>query len=464
MIPPESLSKEELIKKYRELEEQLKKTEEEKEKVEEEKRKIVEENEALEKENKKLQAELSKYHNENTPSSANKHLKGNTQGLHAKGGKRGAPFGHKGTTRKQEPEEFNDVDTNECPGCHSSDVVDVDVLKRVVEDVPVPVRPKVREDLVHKKRCRNCGKIFIPPKNETPLKGKVGINLMVLILMMKLVLRGALRKTSSFLQWGFAFSITPAAVNSVVKRVAGAANSEYEAMKVRVRNASVVYSDTTSFSVLGVNFWVWIFRTEHDILLVIRKGKGKKVIREILGKNYSGAVICDCAWVYNFLKKAVIQRCWAHLLRKAKALEGAIGRHFYEKLQSMFEEIKKFNELNPTEEQRIIKSEEMTKEMHNLICYYRRYEEAMPVVKYINNHFKEWFTCIRYLGIEPTNNLSEQGLRESVIYRKIIGAFRSKEGPTYYERLASLFATWQMRGLDVQIELRRMLISNLCQS
>jgi hypothetical protein len=287
---------------------------------------------------------------------------------------------------------------------------------------------------------------------------------MILILMMKFVLRGALRKTASFLQWGFAFAITPASVNSIVKRVADAAVSDYEAMKVRVRNSQKVYSDATSFSVMGVNFWLWIFRTDNDILLVLRRGKGKKVIREILGKNYSGAVICDCAWVYNFLKKAVIQRCWSHLLRKAEALEGAIGRHFYEKLHAMFEEIKRFNESNPTEEQRKAKSDEMTKELHALIHYYHRYDEAMPVVKYINNHFGQWFTCVRYPGIEPTNNLSEQGLRESVMYRKIIGAFRSKEGPTYYERLASLFATWQMRGLDMQIELRKILISNLCQS
>lgn len=50
------------------------------------------------------------------------------------------------------------------------------------------------------------------------------------------------------------------------------------------------------------------------------------------------------------------------------------------------------------------------------------------------------------------------------MYRKIIGAFRSKEDQTYYERLASLFATWQMRGLDIQTELSGMLITNLCQS
>lgn len=148
------------------------------------------------------------------------------------------------------------MDANECPNCHSDDLEDVDVLKRTVEEIPVPVAPKITEDHIHKKKCRNCGRVFLPPQNETPMKGKFGINLMILILMMKFVLRGALRKTASFLQWGFAFTITPAAVNSIVKRVAEAANSDYEAMKVRVRNSGIVYSDTTSFSVLGVNFWL----------------------------------------------------------------------------------------------------------------------------------------------------------------------------------------------------------------
>jgi hypothetical protein len=92
------------------------------------------------------------------------------------------------------------------------------------------------------------------------------------------------------------------------------------------------------------------------------------------------------------------------------------------------------------------------------------YKGLTPYFIYITNHFDQWFTCVRYPGIKLTNNLSEQGLRESVIYRKIIGAFRSNEGPTYYERLASLFATLQMRGLDAQVELRRMLLLNLYQS
>ena len=68
--------------------------------------------ERLESEVKRLNNELHKYKNENTLSLANKHLKGNTQGLHAKGSKRGAPFCHEGTTRKRNPDKIKDVDAN----------------------------------------------------------------------------------------------------------------------------------------------------------------------------------------------------------------------------------------------------------------------------------------------------------------------------------------------------------------
>src|SRR3989338_4206318 len=65
-----------------------------------------------------LQKELAKYKNSNTPSSANKHLKPNTQNKKVKGNsKRGAPIGHIGKTRNQIPQRKEIIDTDECPFC-----------------------------------------------------------------------------------------------------------------------------------------------------------------------------------------------------------------------------------------------------------------------------------------------------------------------------------------------------------
>ncbi len=75
-----------------------------------------------------------------------------------------------------------------------------------------------------------------------------------------------------------------------------------------------------------------------------------------MGMDYQGKVICDCWRAYDFL--GILQRCWAHLLRKAEDLkETLFGRHLYEKLLAMFKEIKRFNRTTPTTEERAAKYE-----------------------------------------------------------------------------------------------------------
>ena len=104
----------------------------------------------------------------------------------------------------------------------------------------------------------------------------------------------------------------------------------------------------------------------------------------------------------------------------------------------------------------------MTARLKDIIEYYSKYPELTSVVKYINFNLGNWFTCIKIESIEPTNNFAEQALRESVLVRKIIGAFRSETGKENYETLASVIASWQLKKLDLKNELRQMLIKNLC--
>ena len=182
-----------------------------------------------------------------------------------------------------------------------------------------------------------------------------------------------------------------------------------------------------------------------------------------MGKAFAGIVVCDCWRAYDFLSNARIQRCWAHLLRKSKELcKNVAGRHFHEKLTVLFDEIKRFNSKERTEKQRLRKYKQMTAKLQKVLAYYSRYEECKGVTKYINFHLESWFTCIKIAGVEPTNNFAEQAIRETVIFRKIIGAFRSETGTKVYETLASLLATWQYQKLDIKKELQRMLSANLC--
>ena len=376
-----------------------------------------------------LQDELLKYQNSNTPSSANKHLKPNTQGDKVKvNSKRGAPIGHIGKTRNQTPQRKEIIDADECLFCHGHHLVDDKIIKQIVEEIQEPEPLEIVENEIHKKKCLDCNNIFIPPQNKTPLEGSFGVNLMALVIIIKFLLRGVLRTTSSYVRASHSFTITPAALNEIVARAAKAAGNEYNDLKERIRNSLKIYIDETSFSVLGKNWWVWVFRTDTDVLLVIRPTRGSDVLWEILGKDYSGTIICDCWRAYNFLASANIQRCWSHLLRKSKELTSTAGKNMHNKLRDLFEEIKKYNSKKHSQEQRLKKYDEMTTKLEDIVVYYSEYSESDQVVKYINFNLENWFTCIKIEGVEPTNNFAEQSLRESVLVRKIIGAFRSEAG------------------------------------
>lgn len=415
-------------------------------------------------ENEKLKRELRKYKNPNTPPSAHPHLKTSSTTAPKRSGKCGAPAGHNGTTRAQkEADETRSITASECPKCHGNDITVLKKKRQQQEELPPGIQPKVVDVIRDVCRCNTCKLKFVARDGRTPVQGRFGINLIVLVIFLKFILRGVLRKAAFFLDAGFALKLAPASVQAIIGRAADAAGMEYEQLKQKIREARIVYADETSFPVLGKKWWVWVFRSDTDLLLIIRNSRGSNVVEEVLGKAFEGTLVCDCWRAYDFLSSASIQRCWAHLLRKSKELcNSVVGKHFHEKLEALFDEIRQFNSKERTEKQRARKYKQMTVKLQKLIAYYARYEEYGSVVNYINFHIESWFTCIRIAGVEPTNNFAEQSIRETVLVRKIIGAFRSITGTRVYEVLASLLATWQLQKLDIRKELERILKANLC--
>jgi len=412
-------------------------------------------------EHEKLKKELRKYKNPNTPPSAHSHLKPDATPA-GKKHKRGAPAGHPGTNRqKQAADEQRLVTQTTCPNGHA-DVTVVGSRKQQIEEYPPDIKPKIIDVIRHKLQCAKCGVVFWAKDGRTPLQGRFGMNLIVMTLLLKFVVRGVLRKTAGFLEYGFGFKITPASVNAIVSRASNAVQTEYDALTQKIRTARIVYCDETSFSVLGMKFWVWVFRTDSDVLLVVRHSRGNDVPKEILRIDFGGIVVCDGWRAYDCLVNASIQRCWAHLLRKSFELSSVPGKHFHAKLKRLFNRVDRFNRKPRTEAERLRKYAQLTRGLQELMRHYARYPECEGVANYVGNRLGEWFTCVELEGVEPTNNFAEQAIRETVLVRKIIGAFRSMQGVKTYEVLASLIATWSFQKRDVGKELTRALSTGMC--
>jgi len=379
--------------------------------------------------------------------------------------KRGAPIGHRGATRKTPiPDEVKEVVAHECEKCGSVNIEKQDECeKKVIIDKPPPQKIKVTQFNRWKVKCLDCGHSFISKDEDCPQIGDLGIYLLVYITMLKFHLRGVTRKIQDFLLYHDDFEISPMGICNSLLRVGNVCKREYEKIVEKIRNAKWNHIDETGIKVNGEKWWLWIFRTpENDVVVVIRKSRGSNVPREILGEDYKGAVIVDGWMAYNWIE--IIQRCWAHLIREVDDCKDVSwdGKGLSNSIHVMYDELKEYIKGNPTMEDRTKKKDIWDKRIEKLVGEYSMFSELEKPITYIRNGLGNWYTCILYPGMESTNNLGEQAMREHVIMRKIIGCFRSENGSQNYQYIASMLATWKLQGKNPFVELEQLLRRKLC--
>ena len=211
----------------------------------------------------------------------------------------------------------------------------------------------------------------------------------------------------------------------------------------------------------GKKYWLWAFRSaENDVLITVVDSRGRDVVRETMGDDFHGPVIVDGWRAYSYL--TIIQRCWSHLIREVDAFMNTDhGRELSEEIHSMFKELKESLKSENMDQRKAMKIA-FDMRMEGLVRRYDPYRELHKPVEYIKNGLGSWFTCLLYKGMEPTNNLAEQAIREHVVIRKIIGTFRSESGSQNYQYIASLLSTWRLKGLSMFVEMDKILRKELC--
>ena len=267
------------------------------------------------------------------------------------------------------------------------------------------------------------------------------------------------------LQRDYGLQITPATVLAVNSRVTRVLESDYAAIIERIRRARVLYIDETGFRVAGVKFWLWIFTTENETLVVIRQSREKKVLREVLGERFDGIIVCDGHKAYaNYAQN--IQRCWAHLLRQAEfaSEKTAEAKPFYEALRALYWRLVYALEANPPMKERLRLWRNAMQVLNYWIFKKWVEKDTLKAVGYLRNGLKHWLTFVLVVGVEPTNNRAERALREHVVLRKIIGGLRSGGGVRSHEVITSVLATWRQSGAGGGVNLRERLTNALRES
>ncbi len=224
-----------------------------------------------------------------------------------------------------------------------------------------------------------------------------------------------------------------------------------------------VYIDETGIKVQGKQFWIWIFTTSTTTLFLIRKSRHCKVVEEVLGENLEGVINCDGWETYITYKtkngKVKIQRCWAHALREVEAVVDKYKetKSLNKWLNDIYVMVCKAGESSKPLYIRERLKEKCERELQAWLDIAKPYKELKTVRTKIENGFENWFTCIIYPEVEPTNNRAERMLREQVVLRKITGTLRNEKGTTANEVIMSLITTWRQQNKNPFLELKALL-------
>ena len=255
-----------------------------------------------------LQRRLDRYENSSTPPSAG----GSYPKREPSGKSPGAQQGHVGTTRAQKkPDEVRDAPPlTKCPECHHALGDPIGSIPYIFEDIPPIPSAKTTQINQGVYECPGCGEILIAEDPQCPKSGRFGFNLIAEAVMMRFEQRLPLRKIQQALRIQFKVDMSPASVWGLIKRAAAAGEKEYNKIFREMYKQHVVNADETSRNVNGKLRWLWVFISAKAILYLAGRGRGRKVIEEVLGEDFKGIVGCDGWKPYTFIK--LLQRCWAH--------------------------------------------------------------------------------------------------------------------------------------------------------
>ena len=99
----------------------------------------------------------------------------------------------------------------------------------------------------------------------------------------------------------------------IVNRVTDRLKPYYKTLEEALKIQEIVHADETSWKVNSIPWYIWCFCNKKLAYFYPIKSRASQVVKDILGEDFEGIVVCDFYAAYNCIEKT--QRCLVHLLR-----------------------------------------------------------------------------------------------------------------------------------------------------
>jgi transposase len=307
-------------------------------------------------------------------------------------------------------------------------------------------------------RHRQTGELVAAPLPQDVLRaGLVGPRLSALVAYQK----GACHMSYSVIQ-GFLGDVVHLPLSTgqlakVVQKASAALGPCYDELQAVLPQQSVLNVDETGHPENGRDLWTWGFHSPGPkgfTFFHIDPSRSSDVLKEFLGQTFAGIVGCDYLSAYRkFLREtdAVMQFCWAHLIRDVKFLTTLLdkvtrnfGARLLAKIKLLF---RTWHRRGSTPEERWRR--EARRAQQAVLKAVRRppcRSEAQNIAKRFRDHGRYYFTFLEVPGVEPTNNAMERGFRQLIIDRKVTQGTRGERGRRWCERIWTVLATCAQQG------------------
>ena len=397
----------------------------------------------------RLQKQLRKYHNENTPSGAlPPYLKDELAKI-VKTAEEPLPETKSAKpncrNKRPKPERIEVHSLTKCPNCKSHKLRKLKKTRkrtmiRLIFPEAIPTLSKSNVYI-----CDDCGEEVVAPVPDSIPNSKYDLNICLLVLLLNAI-GTTQRKTMEILGW-FGVLMCPATANNIIcnmQRLLG--TRKYRQLERDIRKELFGAYDSTSHRHRGKMYFVQGVATAKTVFYKIFETGSHATSKKLPATKFGGT--SDGTRAYDAILKA-IQRCWAHLLRRIKYPERTFNEQweidqfvsFAETMGKLFHDAK-----HETRRGVVVRKDYDAKLKKIALAKYKEEANLIEVLNYILSYEGEWFTFLRYKGMQPTNNDVERALRPLVIRRKVSQHTWSQDGPQPLAIVQSLRETCKLRG------------------
>jgi transposase len=349
-----------------------------------------------------------------------------------------------------------------CPTCDYLLQGDsLDYTREVIE-LPQPQPVEVIEHRIIKRFCPHCRVWHAPALDLTGQvlgQGRIGVRIASVVAFLAQSLRLPIRRIQAYLRAIHSLTISTGEVVELLHAVRRALQSHVDALKTQARASPILHGDETSWRENGQNGYIWAFSTPGEEAIRYYEydhSRAQAVVKRILDGRFDGHLVSDFYCGYN-VYAGKHQRCWVHLLRDLRALKEQHGQDavvigWAQEVRALYDDARTWlhEHAEPSTAEREQKYVVLVNRAHALGLRYAQVKahSCQALAKRLLRHEDELFQFVLIAGLSADNNLAERSIRPLVVIRKISGGSRSAEGTKTRMALASLFETWQARGLN----------------